>query len=96
MKNFGSVLKQLRCQNNLTQAQLASQLSVTKAMVSAYENSTRFPSYDVLIKIARIFHTSTDYLLGLDSAAKIDVSSLTPSQLSLVQQLISEFCAINE
>lgn len=96
MKNFGSILKQLRCQNNLTQAQLASQLSVTKAMVSAYENSTRFPSFDVLIKIARIFHTSTDYLLGLDSTTKIDVSSLTPSQLSLVQLLISEFTTMNE
>jgi len=94
--HFGSLLKQLRLQQGLTQIQLAQRLNITKAMVSAYENSLRFPSYDILIKISRIFHTSTDYLLGLESAKAINVDGLTDNQIALISQLVSEFQISNK
>ena len=61
---FGMRLKQLRTENKMTQTELGKKLNVTKASVSGYENGTRNPDQESLVKIAEIFNVSTDYLLG--------------------------------
>jgi transcriptional regulator with XRE-family HTH domain len=88
MVDFGNILKSLRLQNNLTQAQLAQKLGVTKSVVSAYENGIRMPSYDILISIARIFKVTTDYLLGVEHKQEIDLSGLTNDEISALLNLI--------
>lgn len=72
MVDFGSVLKPLRLCENMTQEQLAQKLCPTKSVISAYENNLHLPSYDILIRISRIFNVSTDYLLGLENKQEID------------------------
>lgn len=62
--SFGYRLKQLRNERKMTQEELGKQLNVTKASISGYENGTRNPDQDALVKIAKIFNVSTDYLLG--------------------------------
>ena len=79
--NFGNRLKTLRIKKKLTQQQLADLLGLTKSVISAYENGLRYPAYDVLIKIARIFKVSTDYLLGVEIKREIDTSGLTDEQV---------------
>lgn len=74
MINFGNKLKLLRLQDNMTQEQLAQKLNLTKSVISAYETGLRLPSYDVLIRIAKIFNVSTDYLLGLEHKQEVDLS----------------------
>ena len=69
--DFGTQLRQLRNGQKLTQQQLADRLGVAKSVVSYYESGDRFPSYDVLIKIATTFHVTTDFLLGIWSYVKI-------------------------
>jgi transcriptional regulator with XRE-family HTH domain len=88
MVDFGNILKSLRLQNNLTQAQLAQKLGVTKSVVSAYENGIRMPSYDILISISRIFKVTTDYLLGIEHKQEIDFSGLTDEEISALLNLI--------
>ena len=83
--NFGNRLKTLRIKKKLTQQQLADLLGLTKSVISAYENGLRYPAYDVLIKIARIFKVSTDFLLGVEIKREIDTSGLTDE---LVEALI--------
>ena len=63
-------------------------MGVTVSAVSAYESDSRYPSYDVLIHFARIFHVSTDYLLGLEKGRSIDISGLNEDEISIVAQLI--------
>ena len=70
-----------------TQAQLAARVGVTKSVVSFYELQERTPSPDVLIKLARIFHVSADYLLGLDKAETIDVSGLGQEDIAILRAL---------
>ena len=72
MVDFENTLKTLRLKNNMTQAQLAQKLGLTKSVISAYETGLRLPSYDILIHIAKIYHVSTDYLLGLERKQEID------------------------
>lgn len=86
--NFGERLKELRHGQKLTQQQLAVRLGVAKSVVSYYESGDRFPSYDVLIKIAHTFHTTTDYLLGIERDRVIDVSGLTDTEIAVLTNLV--------
>lgn len=88
MVDFGNTLKTLRIKENLTQAQLAVKIGLTKSVVSAYENGIRMPSYDVLIHLSEIFKVSTDYLLGVENRQEIDLSGLTPEEISALMALI--------
>lgn len=86
--DFGLKLKTLRKQAGLMQQQLATQLGITKSVVSFYELQTRSPSPEVLAKLARIFHVSADYLLGLDARETIDVSDLDEKDISALRTLV--------
>ncbi|MGI6429335.1 MAG: helix-turn-helix domain-containing protein [Syntrophomonadaceae bacterium] len=57
-------MKTLRLQANLSQSELAQSLGISRSAVSSYENGTRDPNYDILLKLAAFFNVSTDYLLG--------------------------------
>ena len=76
MVDFGNTLKRLRLQEGFTQQQLAAKLGVTKSVVSYYELQERYPSPEILLRIATIFHVSTDYLLGLNHQETIDLDGL--------------------
>ena len=64
---FGERLKMLRLKRGWTQSQLGEKINVTKASISGYENDTRSPDKESLVRLAQILHVSTDYLLGKDS-----------------------------
>ena len=83
--NFGDKLKALRTSQKLTQQQLADRIGVAKSVVSYYESGDRYPSYDVLIKIAHVFHTSTDYLLDVKKEKAIDVTGLSDEDIAVVR-----------
>ena len=88
MINFGNKLKLLRLQDNMTQEQLAQKLNLTKSVISAYETGLRLPSYDVLIRIAKNFNVSTDYLLGLEHKQEVDLSGLSQEEINALLNLI--------
>ena len=88
MVDFGNTLKTLRLRENMTQAQLAQKLGLTKSVISAYETGLRLPSYDVLIHISKIFIVSTDYLLGVESQQGIDLSGISEEEVTALKNLI--------
>ena len=88
MVDFGNKLKKLRQEAGLTQKQLAERMGLTKAVVSYYELQERYPSPEVLIKIASIFHVSTDYLLNLEHSTMLDLTGLNEKDITLVRQLV--------
>ena len=85
---FGIKLKELRLSAGLTQQQLATQLGITKSVVSYYELQERYPSPEVLIKIASVFHVSTDYLLGIEKNYSLDTSGLNAKDIHLVSMMV--------
>ena len=88
MVNFGEKVKELRHTKNLTQQQLADLLGVAVSAISSYESGNRYPSYEVLISMARIFHVTTDYLLGLEKLNTIEVDGLNKDELSVIFHMI--------
>lgn len=93
---FHKKLKELRTQAGLTQQQLGSQIGVTKSVVSYYELQERIPSPEVLIKLAAVFHVSTDYLLGIEKSSVIDVSGLKDEDIRMLEQMASYMRQKNE
>lgn len=91
MVDFGSNLKELRLKHKMTQKELADKIGVTKSVVSYYELKERSPSPEILIKLSRIFHVTTDYLLGIEHTHTIDVSNPSSEQLTVIEQLIKLF-----
>lgn len=91
---FAERVKELRIAMNLNQVELGEKLGVSKQSVSNWENDNIQPSIDMLIKIAKFFHVSADYLLGLDSDKVIDVNGLSNEQIAhivlFVQDLLSK------
>lgn len=79
---FGERLKELRMSQHMTQQELANRLGVAKSIVSYYESGERFPSYDILVRIARIFRVTTDYLLEIDHRRMLDVFPIYPRRVS--------------
>ena len=94
--DFGTRLKELRTQAGLTQKQLAEQIGITKSVISFYELRERTPSPEVLIKIATIFHVSSDYLLGIESRKSIDISGLDEEDEKAVRLVIAQLRKKNQ
>lgn len=95
MLYFKDRIKQLRLQKSLTQEQIAKRLWVTKSTISAYEMGTKYPSLDMLIKLAAMFNVTTDYLLGVDKKRHIDATNLTPKQIEIIDNIVYEFSQKN-
>lgn len=62
---FGELLRELRRDRGMTQAELAERLFVSPLTVSSYECGRSTPDDATKIKIAKIFGVSLDYMLGL-------------------------------
>ena len=73
---FSIRLKKLRQAKNLSQDQLAGLLSIDRSTVSAYEQSSRQPPLETLLRIADVFGTTTDYLLGRSNTHTLDLYDL--------------------
>ncbi len=88
MVDFGTRLKELRQKSGLTQKQLAKRIWVSKATISNYELFERSPSPEIIVKLARVFHVSTDYLLGVENQkSMIDTSDLTVEDMAVIQSV---------
>ncbi|MCM1546020.1 MAG: helix-turn-helix domain-containing protein [Clostridiales bacterium] len=67
MEVFSERLKELRCEHNLSQAQLAKETGLSKSAIAFWEVGARIPSAQAIIILSKFFGVSSDYLLGLDS-----------------------------
>lgn len=81
-------IKSLREQQNKTQSELAKQLGITRSSVNAWEMGISAPSTQYVVELANIFNVSTDYLLGVNNTATVDVAGLSDKDIELVHTLI--------
>ena len=83
-------IRNLRKIFNISQVDLASSLGVTKQYVSNWENDNILPSIEMLVKIAKFFNVSTDYLLDLNSSKVIDVSDLDENEIAHIKFIVQD------
>lgn len=84
-------IKELREQQNLSQAELGKRLGITRSSVNAWEMGVNLPSTHFLIELSRIFRVSTDYILGLSPRDVLVLDGLNAEEKSILQSLVRYF-----
>lgn len=88
---LGKRINELRIAFGWNQVQLAEKLNISKQTVSNWENENIQPSIEMLIRLSKLFHTSTDYLLGLNECKAINVDGLPTSFIAHITQIIKDY-----
>ena len=70
MDNYYPRLRDLREDHDLSQQQVADFLGMKQPQYSRYERGLRDIPTDVLIRLANLYKTSTDYILGLTNDSR--------------------------
>ena len=81
-------IKRLRENMGLSQAALARKLGVTRASVNAWEMELSYPTAAYLVEMARLFHTTTDDILGLSQEEQISLRGMNDQEKRLVYDLV--------
>lgn len=88
---LGQRIIELRTSLGWSQVELARRLNVAKQTVSNWENDNIQPSIEMLIRLAKTFGMSTDYLLGLDNIPRLSIEGLPADVVAHLSLLIEDF-----
>lgn len=88
---LGQRIIELRTSHGWSQVELARRLNVAKQTVSNWENDNIQPSIEMLIRLAKTFGMSTDYLLGLDNIPRLSIEGLPADVVAHLSLLIEDF-----
>lgn len=61
---FGEILKKLRKEEGLSQAEMAKKIKVSQSLICHWENGTRMPTKETLEAFGDYFNVDIDYLCG--------------------------------
>ena len=91
MYDFPSRLKILRDKYGYTQSELAKKLSITRAIFYFFFIGLSARSTPFLVELSRLFHVTTDYLLGLDDCITIRTDNLTDREITAILNIVESF-----
>ena len=81
-------LKDIRKKHNLTQAQVAKYLQTSQQAYNYYENEKYEPSIDMLKKLADLYRTSIDNIVGRENENEINISALNNKKIEFIKELV--------
>ena len=65
-EELAGCLRMLRVRARMTQKQVAQILNLDRSTYAYYETATTCPDYETLVRLAKMYRVTTDYLLGLE------------------------------
>lgn len=65
MKTYYERIRELREDHDLLQKEVAAKLGIRENVYQRYEYGERLIPIDKLVKLAELYNTTTDYILGL-------------------------------
>ena len=87
--SIGSRITNLRLNNKWSQSRLSREVKTNVTSVQKWENDTVFPSAEKIIALAKTFHVSSDYLLGLDDRKTVYADSdISPQNIRLMEDFV--------
>lgn len=72
MVNIGERITELRKRKNWSQDDLAKEIEASRVMIGKYERGDNLPSIEVIVKPAKAFDVSVDFLHGEGQNANFD------------------------
>lgn len=72
MDSFDAVLKKLRKDRNATQKEVSQAIGADQQTLRRYESGERKPDTEMLLRIAKYYNVSADYLLGLSENSTVE------------------------
>ena len=85
------MIKNLREDAGYSQSELARKLGISRSSVNSWEMGLSTPTTPYIVEIAKIFHISTDYLLGLDKQRCIILDGYNNTEIELIYNLLKYF-----
>ncbi len=89
--NIGDRLRDIRKDNKFTQAELGELIGTSRATVNSWEMGISLPSTQFLIRLAKLYKVSTDYLLGIETSELVDISHLKKADKEIIYGLLKRF-----
>src|SRR5438552_1464703 len=100
MKTLGQRIRELRETKDFSLRELAKKLEVSAAFLSDIELGRRFPSNDVLIKMAKILEVKIDELKALDARPPVEdlkrFSAANPTYGFALRRIVEENVSAEE
>lgn len=87
--DFGLRLKELREAKHLSQTDVASRLNVSRSTISGYESNTTTPSLEQFTRLAILYNTSLDYMMGLDNRICFYLDGLSENQQQTILDIVN-------
>ncbi|MGL4606041.1 MAG: helix-turn-helix domain-containing protein [Eubacteriaceae bacterium] len=90
--SIGDKIADLLNQNNITQKEMAQNLSMAPSTFNGYIKSTREPDYSTLKKIAEYFNVSCDFLLEFETqrSKKMTRSKISEKKILTLFKVLDE------
>ena len=85
MLDIGSKIISLRKKLSLSQSELAKKVNVSRTIIGNYERNENTPSIDILLKIAKVFDVSVDFMIGEGQLSTYDKDVL--KRINDIEQL---------
>lgn len=85
-------LKNLRIEYGLTQSQVSKRIGLSQPSICSHESGTAIPSIPTIISFAKLYHCTTDYLLGVNNIRKsliIDTEGLSAEDIKHITYIIN-------
>ena len=87
--DFGLRLRELREAKKLSQTEVAKRLNVGRSTISGYESNTITPSLEQFTRLAILYHTSLDYMMGLDNRPCFYLDGLSKEQQQTILDVVN-------
>ena len=80
---------ELCCSKNTKPNPVAKELGISSAVLTKWKNGISYPNGEFLIKIAKYFNCSIDYLVGLTDHQISHVREISPIDAEILEKLHS-------
>lgn len=84
-------IRELREQAGYSQSQLAKKLDVTRSSVNSWEMGLSTPTTQYVVALSKLFHVSTDYILGTELHLSISLDGYSEEEIALIYNMIHYF-----
>lgn len=81
-------IRELRERNGMSQAELARKLDVTRSSINAWESGLSTPTTQYVVALSKLFHVSTDHLLGTEAEFRLSLNGYSQEEIRLILELV--------